>query len=85
MTYDKLREWFDTYEGDPFTVAVVGALVDVAESTRTVFRGHQSCEDGLSHDAREACEALEDLETALDDTDDDVTPEQGIAERRLAS
>lgn len=85
MTFDKLREWFDTYDGDAFTVAVVGALVDVAESARIVFDGHQSCDEGLSQDAREACQALEDLETALDDADGDATPEQGIEERRLAS
>ena len=72
MSYDRLREWFDTFESDPFTVAVVGALVDVAESAREVFDGHQSIDDGLDPSAREAIEALEDLETALDDTVMDV-------------
>lgn len=85
MTYDKLREWFDTYDGDPFTVAVVGALVDVAESARTLMADHQSCDDDLSQDAREACEALEDLETALDDAESDDAGEQFIQTRRLAS
>jgi hypothetical protein len=79
MSHDKLRTWFDTFESDPFTVAVVGALVDVAESASEVFAGHQSCDDGLSQSAREAIEALEDLETALDD----VPPESLQAEMRL--
>lgn len=85
MTYDKLREWFDTFEGDPFTVAVVGALVDVAESARSVFDGHQSIDDGLSQDAREAIEALEDLDTALDDAQTDDAIEQQLEQPRLAS
>ena len=67
--YDKLRSWFDTLEADPFTVAVVSALVDVAESSSQVFAGHQSIDDGLSPEAREAIEALEDLETALSDAE----------------
>ena len=69
MDYDKLRIWFDTFEADPFTMAVVGALVDVAESAREVFDGHDSTDDGLSRESREAIEALEDLETALDDVE----------------
>jgi hypothetical protein len=69
MMHDRLRSWFDTFDGDPFTVAVVGALVDVAESASEIFAGHQSVDDGLSQSAREAIEALEDLETALDDAE----------------
>jgi len=85
MSYDRLREWFDSFDGDPFTVAVVGALVDLAESTRCIFDGHQSTDDGLSQDAREAVAALEDLETALDDADDSDGVDQFLEPRRLAS
>ena len=68
MSYHKLRLWFETFtDSDPFTMDVIGALVDVAESASIVFAGHQSCDDGLSQNAREAIEALENLETALDD------------------
>jgi hypothetical protein len=70
MSYDRLLAWFDTFESDAFTVAVVGALVDVAESAAQVFDGHQSIDDGLSQEAREAIEALEDLETALSDAEE---------------
>ena len=84
MTYDRLREWFDSFDGDPFTVAVVGALVDIAESARGVFDGQQSTDEGLSQDVREAVAALEDLETALDDANDSDGVDQYL-ERRLAS
>lgn len=70
--YEKLREWYETFHADQFTMNVVGALVDVAESAAVVFDGHQSTDDDLSETAREAIEALEDLETALDDA---ATPE----------
>lgn len=65
--YEALRAWFDTFDSDPYTVAVVGALVDVAESAAILMDGHDSTDDGLSRDAREALEALEDLEEALGD------------------
>lgn len=65
--YGRLRAWFETFEADEFTMEVVGALVDVAESCAVVFDGHQSCDDGLGADAREAIAALEDLETVLSD------------------
>ena len=68
--HEKLRAWFDTFDGDPFTQAVVGALVDVAESAAIVFDGHQSIDDGLSQEAREAITALEDLESALNDAEE---------------
>ena len=72
MSHSKLRAWFETFtDSDPFTLDVIGALVDVAESTGHVFAGHQSMDDGLSLDAREAIEALENLETALDDAQKD--------------
>ena len=67
MMYDKLRQWFETFDADPWTHSVVAALVDVAESAREVFDGHQSIDDGLTREASEAIAALEDLETALDD------------------
>lgn len=79
MSHDKLRTWFDTFDADPLTVAVVGALVDVAESAAEVFAGHQSTDDGLGRSAREAIQALEDLESALDD----VPPESPHGELRL--
>lgn len=70
MSHNKLRAWFETFtDSDPFTMDVIGALVDVAESAGHVFAGHQSCDDGLTAHAREAIEALEDLETALDDAE----------------
>ena len=70
MSHNKLRAWFETFtDYDPFTLDVIGALVDVAESAVHVFAGHQSMDDGLSLDAREAIEALENLETALDDAE----------------
>lgn len=70
MSHNKLRAWFETFtDSDSFTMDVIGALVDVAESAGHVFAGHQSIEDGLSQDAREAIEALENLEAALDDAE----------------
>jgi len=65
--HQKLREWFETFQADEFTMGVVGALVGVAESAAVVFDGHQSCDDGIGEDAREAIEALEDLGAALTD------------------
>lgn len=70
MSHSKLRAWFETFtDSDPFTMDVIGALVDVAESAGHVFAGHQSCDYGLSQGAREAIEALENLEAALDDAE----------------
>jgi hypothetical protein len=34
--YDDLRAWFETFQSDEFTVAVVGALVDAAETLRLI-------------------------------------------------
>ena len=34
--YDELRAWFETFQSDEFTVAVVGALVDAAETLRSI-------------------------------------------------
>ena len=84
MSYKKLRAWFETFtDADPFTMNVIGALVDVAESAGHVFAGHQSMDDGLSLDAREAIEALENLETALDDAEIDAEADSQTNEPRL--
>lgn len=77
MSYNKLRAWFETFtDSDQYTMDVIGALVDVAESASFVFAGHQSMDDDLSQDAREAIEALENLETALDDAEIDKQEDQ---------
>ena len=59
--YDELRAWFETFQADPYTEAVVAALVDCAETLRNA--------DGMIGEplGTEAHQALKDLETALSD------------------
>lgn len=67
--YDKLRNWYETFQADAYTLSVVGALVDIAESADLVLDGHDPDEDGITQEARDCLVALADLETALDDAD----------------
>lgn len=59
--YDKLRAWFETYKSDPYTETIVGALVDCAE---TLWQADGRLGEPLG---KEAKEALETLDSALDD------------------
>ena len=61
--HDRLCSWFDTFDSDPFTVAVVGALVDCAE---TLWQADGMLGEPLGS---EATQALADLDEALRDTE----------------
>ena len=59
--YDRLRAWFETFDADPYTMGVVGALVDAAE---TLWQAEPAIGEPM---AGEVKEALDSLESALHD------------------
>jgi hypothetical protein len=59
--YDELRAWFETFQADSYTEAVVAALVDCAE---TLWQADGMIGEPLGSEAHQA---LGDLQAAISD------------------
>lgn len=65
----KLGDWFETFQSDPFTVAIVGALVDCAESLQGIIDTSPFAPEDMPPHGQKAVEALSELEDALNDVE----------------